>query len=175
MFEAFPHLSRQALSAYVLWKRILQTTWVQSDCSIRSSLVRVQSICIHDNISLDCICMHVICRRYFLDKNNVCGMFRVSIVSRYIMLYCWPLCKINGHGSVCVIALFLACNKIKRRERYTPKEGIDQKSIQSSACTTPDPEHHVAKKQSLHNTVPAGDHKAARNRQDSITKTNTKH
>ena len=61
------------------------------------------------------------------------------------------------------------------------KADKDQESIQSS--TTPDPGHHMGKRRKHHkqesphevSPFPADDHKAARNRQDSITKTITKH
>ena len=59
------------------------------------------------------------------------------------------------------------------------EEDKDQESIQSS--TTPDPRNHMGKRQNTrkHHTqesqdvssFPAGDHKAARNGQDSIIKT----
>ena len=63
-------------------------------------------------------------------------------------------------------------------------EDKDQESIQSS--TKPDPGHHMGKNKNTRrqqilerqevSTFPAGDHKAARNRQDSIlTKPNMKH
>ena len=62
------------------------------------------------------------------------------------------------------------------------KEGQDQESIQSS--TTPDRRHHIetdkitkqhTKVGQDRSALSAGDHKAARNRQDSTTKTNLKH
>ena len=66
---------------------------------------------------------------------------------------------------------------------YKCKEGKDQESIQSS--TTPDPRHHMGKGQNTrkHHThesqevspFPAGEHKSARSRQDSIIKTSVKH
>ena len=49
------------------------------------------------------------------------------------------------------------------------KEGKDQESIQSSITST-----HTQESQEV-SPFPAGDHKAARNRQDSITKTNMTH
>ena len=52
------------------------------------------------------------------------------------------------------------------------KEGKDQESIQSS--TTPDPRHHLGKCQEA-NHSPAGFDKVARNRQDSMIKTNVKY
>ena len=63
------------------------------------------------------------------------------------------------------------------------REGKDQESMQSS--TTPDPEQHSGKWQKHKKTThtwakrlalfQAGDHKAARNIQDNITKTIMKH
>ena len=63
------------------------------------------------------------------------------------------------------------------------EEDKDQESIQSS--TTPDPRHHMGKRQKhmKHYTqesqdvssFPAGDHKAVWNGQDSMIKTNVEH
>ena len=63
------------------------------------------------------------------------------------------------------------------------EEGKDQELIQS--CTTPDLRPHIGKCKNTRkydtqespevNPFPAGDHKAARNRKDSIIKTNVKH
>ena len=52
----------------------------------------------------------------------------------------------------------------------------DQESMQSSTCTTPDPGRHMGKckkkhKKKLHTESQAGGHKAAMNRQDSMTDT----
>ena len=60
------------------------------------------------------------------------------------------------------------------------EEGKDQELIQPS--TTPDPGHHMTKRQKHKKTpqtrdhlIPAGDHKAARNRQNGIINTIIKH
>ena len=65
------------------------------------------------------------------------------------------------------------------------EEAKDQESFTIQSSTIPDPEHHMGKGQNTrrHNIqerqevspFPAGDHKAARNRQDSITTINKKH
>ena len=58
--------------------------------------------------------------------------------------------------------------------KYSKEEGKDQESMQSS--TTPDLGDHIQESQEV-SPFPAGDSKAARNRQDSMTqtKTNSKH
>ena len=71
--------------------------------------------------------------------------------------------------------MFFICTKVKGNAK-------DQESI--GLCTTPDPRQHMVKptktqKHTLEiqevSPFPAGDHKAARNRQEIITKTNMIH
>ena len=65
----------------------------------------------------------------------------------------------------------------KLYDHLSKNEGKDQELIQSS--TTPDPGHHIGKLQKPKKTshtispFPAGDHKAVRNTQDSMSKTKT--
>ena len=60
---------------------------------------------------------------------------------------------------------------LQQMEKKNREEGTDQESIQSCAI----PEHHNIQERQEVNPFPGGDLKAARNRQDSITKINMKY
>ena len=56
LFPAFHHICCLHLFClHILWWPILQTYGPRPDCSFRSSLIRVHSVCFHDKISLECI------------------------------------------------------------------------------------------------------------------------
>ena len=62
--------------------------------------------------------------------------------------------------------------KTKNRNIYDQVPHLTREAIWESHKNTR--KHHTQESQEI-NSFPAGDHKAARTRQDSITKTNTKH
>ena len=73
-------LSSALPSAYKLWWAILQTLWTRSDCCLRSSLIRVHTVCFYDESIPECILIYaadVKSRRLFQVKNI--GRIRVNI------------------------------------------------------------------------------------------------
>ena len=92
-------------------------------------------------------------------------IYRISLLMRFVFIFVHAL-DINGHCRNPHAAL--SCKMVSRRSR---EEGKDQELIQSSTILTQNTIWESDKTlKTQHKREPRGNHKAARNRQDSITK-----